>query len=429
MEWKKIYTSKLVSVKEAASKIESGDKALFGVCSASPVQLLEALADRVDDLENVDLISGMALFPFKFLQSPKYIGRINYHTIFYGPYERKFIKVGNVNINSVNLSQLDKVIKDVYKVNVLLADVSTPDEDGYMYYGASGVFINGFVAEFAEKIIVQVNKHQPKVSGKNHRIHVSKVDYICEFDHELPTLAQPEVSEIDKKIAEILLPHIPDGATIQVGLGGLSNAVAYGLENKKNLSVHTELFTDSMVHLAKKGVINGKVLAGFGLGSKELYDYIGEGKVPLEPIYRVNNPYEIGKNDNFISINACMMVDLTGQVGSESIGLRQYSSTGGQLDYVRGAALSKGGKSFICLPSTVKNKKGEIESTITLSFPPGEIITTPRSDVMYIVTEYGIADLYNKPIGVRVNAMISIAHPDFRDELRKKAVEAGIVIE
>lgn len=428
MDWKKEYESKLVSVEEAASKIESGDKAWFGCCSAAPIQVLEAISDRVGELENVDLMSALVLYPFKFLKSPEYIGRINYHTTFYGGYARAFSKVGNVNINSVQFAKLDKAIID-FQPNVLLADVSVPDEEGYMYYGPMGVSANALAADLADKIIVQVNKHQPKVKGVKHRIHVSEVNYICEFDHDLPELPQPEVTETDRIIADLILPNIADGSTIQIGLGGLANAIGYGLESKKDLSVHTEMFTDSMVYLAKKGVINGKVYAGFGLGSKELYEFVGEGKVELAPIYDVNDPYEIGKNDNFVSINACLMVDLTGQVCSESIGFKQYSSTGGQVDYVRGAGLSKGGKSFICLASTTKGKDGKPMSTITPVLPPGAVVTTSRTDAMYIVTEYGIADIYNKPIKERVEALISIAHPDFRDELRNQAVQARLIRE
>lgn len=429
MDWQRDYKNKLVSIEEAASKIVSGDKAWFGPCSAAPIQLLEAIGDRVDELENVDLMSGMILYPFKFIKSPKYIGRINYHTIFYGAYARAFAKVGNVNVNSVNFSDLGKVMREDFKPNVLLADVSLPDEEGYMYYGPMGVSTNGIAAETADKIIVQVNKHQPKVKGIKHRIHVSEVSYICEFDHELPILPQPEVLETDRKIAELILPRIPDGATIQIGLGGLANAVGYGLESKKDLSVHTEMFTDSMVYLAKKGVINGKMYAGFGLGNQELYEFVGEGKVELAPIHIVNTPNEIGKNDKFVSINTCLMVDLTGQICAESVGFRQYSSTGGQLDYVKGAKLSKGGQSFVCLASTTKDKDGKIVSTITPVLPPGAVITTPRSEVMYVVTEYGIADINNKPIKERVNALISIAHPDFRDKLRKQAIEVGLIKE
>jgi len=298
-----------------------------------------------------------------------------------------------------------------------------------MYYGPMGVAANGEVAEYAKKIIVQVNKFQPKVSGIKNRIHVSDVNYICEFDHQLPELPQPEVSEVEKKIAALLLPRIKDGSCIQIGLGGLANAVGYGLEGKKDLSVHTEMFTDSMVYLAKKGMISGKMFASFGLGSTELYEFVGEGKVELCPISFVNNPYEIAKKDDFVSINACLMADLTGQVCSETLGHFIYSSTGGQLDYAKGVAMSKGGQGFLCMPATVKNKDGTIGSTITLNLPAGEVITTPRSEVMNIVTEFGIADLHHQPIRERVKRMIAIAHPDFREMLHKQALEAGLIRE
>ncbi|SMC79362.1 acetyl-CoA hydrolase/transferase family protein [Papillibacter cinnamivorans] len=427
MSWQEVFESKLVSVEEAAAKIESGDKAWFGACSAAPIQLLEALAARAEGLHDVDLITAMALYPYKFLQSPAYIGKLNFHTIFYGAFERNFYKVGNVSVNSIHLSKIFSALQTVYKVDTLLADVSEPDEEGYLYYGPMGVSVNGEVAEIAKKIIVQVNKYQPRVSGMKHRIHVDDVHWICRFDHKLPELPQPPVTDVDKKIADLLLDRIPDGATIQVGLGGLANAVGYGLEGKKNLSVHTEMFTDSMVYLAKKGVINGKMLAAFGLGSSELYEFVGQGNVQLAPISFVNDPYEIGKNANFVSINACLMADLTGQVCSETLGHNMYSSTGGQLDYVKGAALSKGGQSFLCMASALENKDGTLSSKITLNLPAGEIVTTPRSEVMYVVTEYGIADLYNRPVRDRVKAMISIAHPSFREQLKKEAVQAGLL--
>lgn len=427
-DWKEIYKQKLVSVEEAASKIESGDKCLLAPCSAAPIQLMEAICDRVDELQDVVVVTGMALYPFKFFQSPDFIGKITFNTIFYGAAEKFFYEVGNVNINSIHLSQVAGCLQPVYGVNTLLADVSLPDEEGYLYYGPMGVAVNGEVAEYAKKIIVQVNKFQPKVSGVKHRIHVSEVSYICESDHPLPELPQPEVSDVERKIADLLLPLIKDGSCIQIGLGGLSNAVGYGLEGKKNLSVHTEMFTDSMVYLAKKGVINGRMFASFGLGSTELYEFVGEGKVELCPISFVNDPYEIAKNDNFVSINACLMSDLTGQVCSESLGHSIYSSTGGQLDYAKGAAMSKGGQGFLCMPSTAK-KNGSVVSTITLDLPAGEIVTTPRSEVMSIVTEYGIANLYHQPIRERVKRMIAIAHPDFREELHKQALEAGLIRE
>lgn len=382
---------------------------------------------RVNELKDVHVVTGLALHPFKFLQSPEYIGRINYHTVFYGPYERAFFKVGNVTINSVHFSKTHWALQNYYKVNVLMTDVSTPDEEGYLYYGPMGVAVNGAAEAIAKKIIVQVNKYQPRVKGVEHRIHVKDVDYICEFDHPLPPLPQDAPTEIDNKIADFIVPHIPDGATIQIGLGSLSNAVGLKLEHKKNLSVHTEMFTDSMLELAKKGVITGKMVAGFGLGSNELYEFIGQGRVELKPLRITNDPSEIAKCDNLMAVNVTLMVDLTGQACSESIGFFQYSSTGGQSDFGRGIALSKGGKGFLCLPSTVKTKDGKVHSTIMAVLPPGAVVTTQRSDVMYIVTEYGIADVFCKSIMDRVNALIAIAHPDFRDDLRKQAIEAGLI--
>lgn len=428
-DWREIYKEKLVSIEEAAKRIESGDKCLLAPCSAAPIQLMEAICDRVDELTDVSVVTGMALYPFKFFQSPDFIGRIDFNTIFYGAAEKFFYDVGTVNINSIHLSQVSSCLRPVYGVNTLLADVSAPDEEGYLYYGPMGVAVNGEVAEYATKIIVQVNKLQPKVSGVKHRIHVSEVTCLCEFDHPLPELPQPEVSDVERKIAALLLPLIKDGSCIQIGLGGLSNAVGYGLEDKKDLSVHTEMFTDSMVYLAKKGVINGHMFASFGLGSTELYEFVGEGKVDLCPISFVNDPYEIAKKDNFVSINACLMSDLTGQVCSETLGHSIYSSTGGQLDYAKGAAMSKGGQSFLCMPSTAKGKDGTRISTITLNLPAGEVVTTPRSEVMNIVTEFGIADLYHQPIRERVKRMIAIAHPDFREELHRQALEAGLIRE
>ncbi len=427
MDWKQIYNSKLVSVEEAAAKIGSGDRIWMSPCSGAPIQIAEALADRVNELKDVHIITGLALHPFKIIKSPEYISRINFHTIFMGPYERAFFKVGNVNVNSVNFSKTYIAMRDFYRINVLLADVSPPDEEGYLYYGAMGVGWNGTAADLAEKIIVQVNKYQPRVRGFEHRVHVSKVNHICEFDHPLPPLPQPEPTEIDKKIAELLSKQIPDGAAIQIGVGGLSNAIGYYLTGKKNLSVYTEMFVDSMLDLVKKGIVTGKIVAGFGLGSNELYDFMGDGRVELRPVRIINDPNEIGKIDNLISINVTLMIDLTGQSCSESLGFAQYSCTGGQSDFTRGAAMSKGGKGFLCLPSTVQTKDGKKSSTITVALPPGAVVTTQRSDVMYVVTEYGIADLHCKPIVARVNELIAIAHPDFREGLRKQAIEAGLI--
>ncbi len=427
MSWQQIYFNKLVSVEDAARTIQSGDRIWSAAACGGPVQFLDALADRAQELTDVHFISGLHLHPFKFLQSPDYIGRINAHTIFCGPYERAFFKVGNITINSVAFSKLHVYLRDIFIANVLATEVSPPDNDGYMTYGAMGVGWDDMVARHAKKKIVQVNKFQPGVHGVEHRIHVSDVDTICEFDHELSPLPQPAVTDTDNKIADNVLPYLPDNAAIQFGVGGLANAVGYRLESKKNLSIHTEMFTDSMLHLVQVGAVTGLIVAGFGLGSNELYEFMADPRVTLKPVRITNDPYELAKVDNLFSINGCLMADLTGQVCSESIGFNQYSSTGGQLDFVRGAALSKGGKSFLCLPSTYQTKDGQMKTTITATLPPGAAITTPRADTMYVATEYGVADVFLKSIPERVNAMISIAHPHFREELEKQAREVGLI--
>lgn len=425
MSWQDEYKRKLVSVEQAAKLINSGDKIYMSGGMGAPVDLMEAITERSDELENVDVVSGQLLYFYTMFSSPKYIGHINYHTVFMGPFERAGLASGNVEINSLSLSKTVATIRDYYGVKTLIADVSLPDENGDMFFGPLGVAGSGECAEFCDKIIVQVNRYQPKVRGYKDRINVKDVTAICEKDHELFALPAPEITEIDQKICSHLLPYIHDGDCIQLGLGGLANAVGFGLTSKKNLSVHTEMFNDAMMELFKKGCITGKILAGHSLGTAELYDFV-EKYVEMAPMDIVNSPNVIAKNDNMVSINCCLMSDLTGQIGSESLGPKQYSAIGGQLDFVRGASMSKNGRSFLCMPSTV-TVKGEMQSTIVSALQVGQIVTTPRDDVMYVVTEYGVAHLWSKPMEVRANEMIKIAHPAFREKLRAEALELGII--
>lgn len=427
MDIKKMFEEKMMSIEEAAKLIRSNDRIWIGWYTCLPYPLADAICDRKDELENVDMVSALMAKPVKCMESKEYAGRINFHSIFTGPWERKFSGKGNVHLNSVNFSRSNLALRDHYKVNVMAVEGTEPDEEGYVYLGPQGASWGGEVAEYAERIIICVNKFQTKVKGTKHRVHIDKVTAFCREDHPLYELKQPPVGELDKKIASYILPLIPDGATIQVGLGGIANAVGYGLESKKNMRVHTEMLTDSLVRLAKAGAVNQGLLAGFGFGSQEVYDYIAEGKCEVGAINDINYPPRAAQYDNFMSINSCLMVDLTGQVGSESIGFRQFSSTGGQLDFVLAANYSKGGKSFLCLGSTIKDKEGNLQSTITLKLPPGQAVTTPRSLVMYVVTEYGAVDISNKPMDVRAELLISIAHPDFREQLRKEAMEVGII--
>ena len=430
MAWHEVYDSKLISLETAAAMIRSGDRIYIGASAVVPYAILNILSDRASELTDVLLVGGMLLNPVKFLENPECHGHIDYETFFLNGYDKVGVKNGNTHVNSIHLSQVARYYREVIKPNLLITEVSEPDEEGFMTWGAVGVAWSGDVNDFSsvKKRIVVVNKHQPHCSfGFKNKIHVSEVDAICLDDHLLPEFPQPEVTEVDQQIADLILEQIPDGATLQIGLGGLANAVGYGLGKKKDLAVHTEMLTDSIVSLARAGAINRDMCAAFGLGSQNVYDFLNEGRVFMQPISIVNDAYEIGSHENFISINSCLMADLTGQVGSESIGNRQFSGTGGQLDFVKGAALSKGGKSFLCMHSTTQGKNGELISKVNFHLPEGAIVTDPRSEVMYIVTEYGIADLYLKPIRDRVEAMIAIAHPQFRDELREKALAAGMI--
>ncbi len=427
MTWKETYDRKHVTIEEAVSTIRSGDTVFVSGSTAIPYAAVNALADRAPELKGVNLIGCMALSPLKIFSSKDYKGRIDFTTFFYSAYDKVGYKNGNVHIVSVSFSKLSRYLVQFGRPNVLMVEMSEPDEEGYLHWGPTGVAWNGEVAEAVDRIIAVVNKHQGHVSGRMNKIHVSRVNLICRDDHPLPELVQPKVEEIDQTIANLILDYIPDGATLQLGLGGLANAIGYGLEEKKGLSIHTEMLTDSMVELAKKGVISGKILAAFALGNQETYGFVKGSRTKLAPISCVNDPAEIGKNENFISINSCLMADLTGQVCSESIGFRQFSCIGGQLDFVKGAAMSKGGKSFLCMHSTRTDEQAILSSRICFSLPEGAIVTTPRAEVMYVVTEYGVADLYLKPIEQRINAMISIAHPRFREELRAQAAKAGML--
>lgn len=435
MDYKKIYEEKVISKKEIATKVKSGDKIYMSPAVCAPIHLMNAISKRKDELEDVHIYSTLLLYPFKFLKGD-FKGHINYHSFFLGPLERAFVPQGNVEITSVHFSEVGYMIENIVKPNVACIETTPPDENGMMNFGPLGAAANGLPCQIADTILVQVNKNLPRCYGTENEINVKDVTWIMEKDHEMTELPQPKVTEIDEKIAAHILPYIPDGACIQIGLGGVANAVGFGLAEKKDLSIHTEMLTDSMVYLIKKGAINGKkksfmpnkLVCGFGMGKQELYDFMDNNEqIYCAPIWKVNNPDTIAKNDNFISINAALQVDLTGQVAAEAIGFNQFSCTGGALDFVLGASKSKGGKSFICLSSTVETKSEGVKSKISLTLPPGTAVTTPRANVQYVVTEYGVADIHNKSIPERAKALIEIAHPDFREELTQQAKENGLI--
>ena len=436
MSWEAEYQSKLLSVDEAAAGIKSGDNVMISGANSAPKDILNALCRRYEELENVTLWTGLLMYPFDFLKR-EYRGHLNFVTIFFGPVERMFYHEGNVENFSFHFSRADQATLSAANFNTALCEVSPPDERGYMCFGPVGIYHSAILCQQAETVIVQVNRKTPYIYGQDNVIHVSEVDHIVEGDHDLPELPEISISDVEKKIGEYIAERIPDGSTIQIGLGGVANVVGRLLEGKKDLGVHSEMITDSMMYLAEKGVINGRrktfhhgkmLIGGLCIGSRRLYDFVHRNpEVEFYPIYYVNDTSNIARNENFMSINNALTVDLTGQVASESIGFDMYSGTGGQLDFVRGAARAPNGKSFLALKSASIRKDGSLMSRIVSSFLPGTAITTPRADVMYVVTEYGVADLWNKTTTQRVKAMISIAHPDCREQLTREAWEAKLL--
>lgn len=432
---KALYDTKLTTPAEAVKCIRSGDTVYVGTCSSVAYALCDALGERANELEDVNLTCSQIIYPVKMMsgENPKAFRTTTY---FMGAQERNMQKHGLADFTCVHLSQVDIFCREVAPADVALFEVSPPDEEGYMSYGASGVALHCYIKEKAKKILVQVNPNVPYVFGEYNRIHVSEVDAIVEQTGTIPENPELPVDDTINTISDFLLEQIPDGACIQLGLGGVANAVGYGLKKKNDLGAHTELMSDSMMELMKLGVLNnsrksfipGKTVSAFTFGSRELYDFVHlNPQMHYLPFPIVNNPVNIAKNDNMISINTALSADIFGQINADNIAGRQHSATGGQVDFVRGAQMSKGGKSFIAMTSTYTDKNGNLASRIVSQFPMGTCVTTPRSDVQYVVTEYGCVNLKTLTMKERVCAMISLAHPLFRNQLTEEAQKAGML--
>ncbi|PNY20821.1 Succinyl-CoA:coenzyme A transferase [Streptococcus parauberis] len=426
---KQDYRDKLIDISQAIKMIESDDRIIVSPAAQMPLEFLSGLGERYEELENVQVSSSFPLAPLSFLMDPRVAEKIHFTGFFMGPVDRKVYPLGYESMMSVNFSNIGRAIKEVIRPNVFYTTVSPMDDEGYLNFGPMGTSIGREATDIASKVIVQVSDKIPRVHGENTRIHLSEVSHIIERDYEMMPLPEPKPKNVDQEIAKLIVPKIKDGSTIQIGFGGLSGAVSYGLKDKKNLSVHTEMITESMKYLAEIGAITGKIRGGFAFGSVDLYDWTGDNEqVEVDLVTNVNSAFEVAKYDDFVSINACLMVDLTGQVVSEGAGHRIVSSVGGASDFVRGAGASKGGQSFICVASTrVDEETGQEYSNIVPTFEAGTPISVPRADVMNIVTEYGIANLFNKTMEERAVALIEIAHPDFREELMNQAKQAGIL--
>jgi 4-hydroxybutyrate CoA-transferase len=426
--WKDEYKSKLRSAEDLAAMITSGDLILEPGGINIPHDFHVALSKRISELTDVTIYLGLALKLYDFMQ-PQYKNNIHIETPFVGPVERVLIEWGTASYVPQHLNQLAPW-QARKKPNKVAMVVTPPDENGFFNRSCFGGLVPREAIAQGDVVMVEVNPKTPWLEGEDLLLHVSEVDYICETNADLVEIPDIPITEVERQIAAYITDMIPDESTIQLGLGGLANAIGYFLLNKKNLGVHTEVVQKSFMDLMKAGVVNGsrknfypdKVLATFCVGDKELWEYVDHNSDFLFTEVAFNNdPQVIGKNDNLVSINNALCMDLTGQVASETIRHRQYSGTGGQMNFIQGAALSRGGKSVIALNSTWKDRDGNLKSSIVPFMPPGTIVTTPRTEVDYVVTEYGVVNLKYKRVSERIKAMISIAHPDFRDQLKSQA--------
>lgn len=431
--WREDYHNKRLSAEEAASLVVSGDRVYLGGGSGIPSAFAAALGKRAPELKGVTIYQGLAMGLYEYMK-PENRESFHIETMFVGPMERVCMEWGVAQYKPMHLSEIPEAGLRA-RCNRVAFVATPPDENGYMNRSCFGAFLpNREVLHNAETVIVEVNRETPWLNGDDFKIHVSQVDHIIENDSPLFELPEIPITDIERKIAPFVADLVPDGACIQIGIGGLANAIGHLLMDKKDLGMHAEMVTPAIRKLVEAGVVNGsrknfcpnRVVAAFAIGTHELYRYLDRNeKFLFREIGWVNNPDTIGSNDNVVSINNALMVDLTGQAASESIGTRQYSGTGGQVDFVRGARKSRGGKSIIALESTYRDREGNIKSKILSSHPEGTVVSTSRNDVEYIVTEYGVANVRLESISNRVKALIGIAHPDFREKLRSEAKRNG----
>lgn len=420
MTWQEIYQSKLTTAEEAIKLIHDGDKVVSGFACGEPLHIMRALAEHYKEYNNVEIISMLTL-----VESPwstdEFKGHIKLNTLFASKSTRAAVNSGNSEFTTSHFYEIPDIIKNYICPRISVVMVSPPDEHGYVSFGTTVDYTKG-TTDYCEIVIAQVNKYMPRTFG-NAIKHVRDFTCFVEHDEPLPEVIGGEISDVEMEIGKYCASLINDGDCLQLGIGGIPNAVCLQLKDKKDLGLHSELVGDGVVPLLESGVINnkrkvvnnGRTVLGAAFGSKILCNYINNNpSVEMHPIDYVNNPIEIAKNDNMVSINSCLQVDLLGQVVSDTIGLSQFSAVGGQVDFVRGATMSKGGRSIIAMPSTAR--KGTVSRIVPI-ITEGSAVTTPRNDVNYVVTEYGIAQLKGKTLKERTKELIRIAHPKFRPAL------------
>jgi acyl-CoA hydrolase len=435
MNWMNDYRAKVIRIDEAITKIRSDNDVVVAMCASEPQGCMERFHEIAFDVDNVRVFSCLTLKPYDFFMKPDMKGHFELASWFHAPGPRAAIKAGTGTItfvpNMLHRSASDRI--HARKPDIFFGTCTPPDSHGFVSLSL-GITYEKDILEAANIVVLEVNPRLPRTFGDT-QLHISNVDFFVEHDQSVPELPAPQPSTTDMVIGSHIAELVEDGSTIQLGIGGIPNAAALALRDKKELGVHTEMFVDSMMELYEMGVITngaktlkkGKFVATFAMGSRRLYDWLDDNvAVEFQRGRWVNDPSVVAQNSQMVSINTCLMVDLTGQVASESIGSAQYSGTGGQSDTAQGAVagVDGKGKSIIACYSTAK---GGTVSTIVPTLPEGSAVTLHRSFVDHIVTEHGIARLRGKTIRERVMELTAIAQPEFRDGLLAKARELGYI--
>jgi acyl-CoA hydrolase len=427
-----------ITPQDAAALVCSGDWLDYGAVLAQPDAFDRALAERVGELRSVNIRGCLCVRPRAVLEADPDCEHFNYFNWHLGGYDRKLCDAGRQSYIPCNLGEIpDYYRRFIDPPEFMVVKARPADRNGFFNFGAANLW-HGAVASRAKIVIVEADPSVPFVHGIDNGLHESQVDYVIEGGGQpLPELAHSLPTDVDRAVARLIATEIDDGACLQIGIGAMPNAVCSLLieSGVRDLGIHTEMLTDGIIDLYEAGVVTGsaknvnrgKVVCSFGLGSQHLYDTIDDNPdFSCQPVELTNLPHLIMQNDRLVTINNTTQMDLQGQASSESSGHRHISGTGGQLQFVRAGYASNGGKSFICMSSTYE-RAGVRKSRIVTELTPGNVVTAPRSDMMFVVTEFGIVNLKGKSIPERVKAMISIAHPDFRDGLERTARASGLI--
>jgi 4-hydroxybutyrate CoA-transferase len=425
MDWKTEYARKRVSAADALACVKSGDRVVIGHACGEPLALVDALVARAGDLRDVEINHMVAMGKGEYCR-PECAESFFHKSLFVGASTREAVRDGRGDYVPVFFSEIPKLFTEGYlSPDVVLMQVSPPDKHGFCSFGISVDYTKP-AAQVAKTVVAQVNLNMPRTHGDSF-IHVSKLDLIVEADTPIIELSPPAIGEVEQAIGQNIAGLVEDGSCLQLGIGAIPDAVLLFLHEKNDLGIHSEMFSDGVVELYEQGVVTNrcksvhpdKMVATFLMGTRRLYDFVDDNPiVNMFPVNYVNDPVVIGQNDRVVAINSALEVDLQGQVAADSMGPMQFTGIGGQVDFMRGAARSRGGKAIIALPATAK--KGTV-SRIVPCLATGAAVTTMRADVDYVVTEYGVAHLRGKGLRERARVLVDIAHPDFRDQIREEA--------